>query len=137
MQVQCELVHPWEIINDNKTVQSILEAFGDDNKKNILTTISEPCVISDIINTCSLSRTSGYRKIKELINAGMLVTCGFTLANNERKIEKYVSVFEGIKIGIKKNKTTIKVQFAKNYLDGLPLGMFRKKGQTSKTVLLI
>jgi c-di-GMP-related signal transduction protein len=106
----------WSTISDKDTIQFILEALGDDNKKNILTVANEPRIIPDILDVCSLPNTSGYRKIKELINDGMLVTCGFTTTNGGKKVDKYISIFDSIKINIIKNKIMIKVQFTEDYL---------------------
>ena len=112
----------WTTISDKTTVQFILETLGDDNKKNILISTNEPRIIPEILDACSLPNTSGYRKIRELINDGMLVVCGHTTINGGKKVDKYVSIFDSIKINIIKNKIMIKVQFSVNYLDSFSFG---------------
>lgn len=108
----------WTTISDIVMVQCILEALGDDDKNKILSTTNEPHAIPEILDACGLPNTSGYRKIKSLINGGMLVACGHTI-NGGKKVDKYISAFENIRIRIIKNRITIKVQFAENYLNDL------------------
>ena len=100
----------WISIEDQHLIQKILEAFGDDDKKKILTTLtSQPCIISEVLKNCDLPQTSGYRKINSLIDAGLIIPMGYVTTNDGKKVSKYVSVFENIKIDIVKNKITVKV----------------------------
>ena len=104
----------WVTIGDKSLTQTILEAFGDDDKKKILTTFTnEPLIVSEVLETCNLPQTSGYRKINALIDAGLLIPMGFITTRDGKKVNKYVTVFENIKIEIVKNKITVKVQLSK------------------------
>lgn len=113
-----EVGQHWITIEDNSLTQVILEAFGDDDKKQILTALtSEPLIISEVLERCNLAQTSGYRKVNSLIDDGMLTTRGQIITDDGKKVNKYASVFENIKIDIVKNKITIKVQLNKESLE--------------------
>jgi len=118
MEKSKEVGQRWITIEDQLLTQIILEAFGDDDKKKILTTLTnEPLIISEVLEKCNLPQTSGYRKVNALIDDGMLTVRGQIITNDGKKVNKYVSVFENIKINIVKNKITIKVQLNKESLE--------------------
>lgn len=60
-------------ILDPSINQSILKAFSDDEMSKILNaSIGEPWTISEILEKLNIPKTSGYRKINELIEQGLL-----------------------------------------------------------------
>ena len=102
----------WIVIKDRPIRRLILEAFGDDDKKRILVSVLlEPMIISDILDTCKIAHTSGYRKIRSLISAGLLVSPD-EIDQNGRIVKRYKSLLEDLKIDIKKNKVNVKVKFS-------------------------
>lgn len=101
----------WLSIKDIHLTKIILNAFGDEDKKKVLTVlIEEPKIISEVLKICQLPQTSGYRKINALINDGLLTMEGFITTYDGKKVSKYVSLFKNIKIDIEKNKITVMVQ---------------------------
>ena len=105
------------IENPNLT-KIILESFGDDDKKKILSTLSEQALItSQIIEKCLIPQTSGYRKVNSLIDVGLLVPSGYVTTNDGKKVTKYRSVFDNLKIDIVKNKVTVGVNLGKEDFD--------------------
>lgn len=107
----------WLTIEDQTLTRTILEAFGDDDKKKILiSVIEESCIVSSILETCNISQTSGYRKINSLISDGLLITDGYISTQDGKKINKYIAVFKNVKIDIIKNKIIVKVQIDKDLL---------------------
>ena len=105
----------WVTIVDKSLTQTILEAFGDDDKKKILTVaIQQTLLISEIIELCNLPQTSGYRKVNALIDAGLLIPMGFATTTDGKKVHKYVSVFDNFKIDIIRNNIIVKAKFAKD-----------------------
>jgi hypothetical protein len=109
--------YEWLAIEDQRLAKIILEAFGDDDKKKILTLlIEESYVISDILEKCNIPQTSGYRKINALINDGLLTTGGYVDTPDGKKITKYVTVFKNMKIDIIKNRITVKVMIGNDIL---------------------
>ncbi|MEX0764764.1 MAG: transcriptional regulator [Nitrosopumilaceae archaeon] len=104
----------WMTVEDQFLSSVILEAFGDEDKKRILTALlEEPRIISEVLSICNIPQTSGYRKINWLIDNGLLITHGFITTNDGKRVNKHMPVFENIKINIVKNKVTISVQLNK------------------------
>ena len=103
----------WMTIEDILLTKIILESFGDEDKKKILTTLTEePRIVSEILDIYKLPQTSGYRKINALIDDGMVMTNGYVTTSDGKRVNKYISVFENVKIDIVKNKVTVKVQLS-------------------------
>ena len=100
----------WMTVEDQFLSRVILEAFGDEDKKQILTALlKEPRIISEVLTICNVPQTSGYRKINWLIDNGLLTTHGFITTNDGKRVNKYTPVFENIKINIVKDKVAVRV----------------------------
>lgn len=108
----------WIAIEDSHINRIILEAIGDDDKKNILNAVlDKPRIISEILEICKIPQTSGYRKVNNLIQNGLLIMNGHELTDDGRTINKYQPVFDNIQIHVEKNKVVVQVQLTKEYLD--------------------
>ncbi|TLX85365.1 MAG: hypothetical protein E6K98_00410 [Thaumarchaeota archaeon] len=107
----------WIVIKDNSIRKLVLEAFGDDDKKKILIAVlGEPMIISDILDTCKIAHTSGYRKMRSLISTGLLVSPD-EIDQNGRTVRRYKSLIEDLKIDIKKNKVIVRAKFSAELLN--------------------
>jgi len=103
----------WHTITDSNVNEIILQAFGDSEKKKIMETVSNSSkIIAIILKECKLPQTSGYRKINQLIDDGLLVQSGYVMRDN-KKINKYVCIFNNLKINIEKNNLIVDVQLTK------------------------
>jgi len=103
----------WHTITDSNVNEIILQAFGDSDKKKILETVSNTAmIIASILKKCNLPQTSGYRKINQLIDDGLLVHSGYVMKDN-KKTHKYVCIFNNLKINIEKNNLIVDVQLTK------------------------
>ena len=103
----------WHTLTDAHVNEIILQAFGDSEKKKIMEIVSNnPEIIASILKKCNLPQTSGYRKINQLINDGLLVKSGYIMKDN-KKISKYVCIFNNLKINIDKNNLIVEVQLTK------------------------
>ena len=101
----------WVTIQDQAYTRTILHAFGDDDKKNILMILaSSPKTINDVLTKCNIPKTSGYRKINSLIDGGLIVSNGVGLSEDNKRITTYVSIFSDLKIDFIKNKVTVKIR---------------------------
>lgn len=101
----------WIEIRDSSLSKIFLESFADSDKKSILgSVVDDAKIIADILESCNIPQTSGYRKINSLINDGLLVSNGFELSRDGKKIKKYETVFTNIKVDIVKNTIMVKVQ---------------------------
>ena len=108
----------WITIEDSHINAIILEAIGDDDKKNILNAvIDKPRVISDILEMCKIPQTSGYRKVNNMIQNGLLMINGHEITIDGRTINKYQTVFDNIKIHVEKDKMIVQVQLTRKYLN--------------------
>ena len=108
----------WITIEDRHLTKLILESFGDDDKKNILNAVlDQPKIISDILESCKIPQTSGYRKVNSLIQDGFLMVNGYEMTHDGKRVSKYISIFENIRIQIEKNKVMVQVQLTKESIN--------------------
>ncbi|MBS3922331.1 MAG: transcriptional regulator [Nitrosarchaeum sp.] len=117
LQQQKKADDNWIIIKDQELAKIFLESFADEDKKAIIGTVLEDSlIIADILNACNVPQTSGYRKINQLIDAGLLISNGYSIASDGKKIKKYESIFNNVKMDIEKNVIVVKVQLKKTSL---------------------
>ena len=101
----------WMTIRDSNIAKTVLEAFGDEDKKKIMSVLmNEPHIVSEVLSLCNLPQTSGYRKINSMISDGLLTVEGYITTIDGKRVNKYISIFENIKIDIVKNNVTVKVK---------------------------
>lgn len=97
----------WITITDPTLTSIILEAFGDDDKKKIISSvIEESKIVYQILKESKIPQTSGYRKINSLIENGILITDGHIETKDGKKINKYKTAFTNVVINIIQNKIT-------------------------------
>lgn len=107
----------WITIQDQDLAKIFLESFGDPDKKAILNAVlDKPHIVADILKSCKIPQTSGYRKINSLIKDGLLIPNGQSITSDGKKVTKYETLFNNINIGIEKNSIKVKVQTKKNTL---------------------
>jgi len=98
-------------VSDPVIHQSIIKAFSDDEMSKILNaSIGEPWMISEILDHLKIPKTSGYRKINDLVEWGLMVKTGSKIIENRRVVDKYKSIFDNVTIDFN-NKVTVRVQF--------------------------
>ena len=82
-------------IKDQKLASMLIDMIWDKDCREVLQQVMyEPMTISEILSSCNLAKTSGYRKINLMIRNGVLVSYETTKAADGRKIEKYRAVFD-------------------------------------------
>jgi hypothetical protein len=85
----------------------ILELFGEIESRKIISSLLEnEYTIPQILKESKVPKTSGYRKIENLILHGLIIESGKVLSES-KKISKLQCVFQEIKLDIKKEKITI------------------------------
>lgn len=105
----------WITVQDQDLAKTFLESFADEDKKAIIgTVLDNSLIIADILEQCKVPQTSGYRKINQLIDNGLLISNGFELSSDGKKIKKYETVFDSVKMDIIKNVIIVKIQLKKN-----------------------
>ncbi|MDX1595601.1 MAG: transcriptional regulator [Nitrosopumilaceae archaeon] len=91
-----------------KLSQTILENFGDNETRKILSTImGESHTTPEILDVSKLPKTSAYRKIENLIINGLIIEDKKILSQS-KKISKYVCIFEKLSIDFSNNSLEIK-----------------------------
>ena len=99
-----------KIISNPEIVKKILKFIGDQDMMMILNDAADkPKLVSEIIKTCNLPQTSGYRKINQLVDAGMLVINGFVVGTDGRQIFKYTTSYESLTVLIDGKKSKLKI----------------------------
>ncbi|MFB5613136.1 MAG: transcriptional regulator [Nitrosarchaeum sp.] len=90
------------VIIDQKLIDLILQACGDPETRRILHSLFDnELTIPQILSESQTPKTSGYRKIENLIINGLILESGKVLSES-KKISKYKCIFDEIKIGMKK-----------------------------------
>jgi len=85
----------------------ILELFGEAETRKIISTLLEnEYTIPQILKESKVPKTSGYRKIENLILNGLIIESGKVLSES-KKISKLQCVFQEIRLEVKKDKIGI------------------------------
>ena len=104
-------------IIDQNLSDLILKLCGDDETRRILICLFDnDLTIPQILKESRVPKTSGYRKIENLIINGLILESGKVLSESKR-ISKYKCVFDEIKIGMKKNNIMIQGVINKKIFD--------------------
>ena len=94
-------------IVDSNLRDLILELFGEIETRKIISTLLEnEYTIPQILKESKVPKTSGYRKIENLILHGLIIESGKVLSES-KKISKLQCVFQEIRLNIKKDKVGI------------------------------
>ncbi len=94
------------IINSHM-IDLILDLFSESETRKIISSLLEnEYTIPQILKESKVPKTSGYRKIENLILNGIIIESGKVLSES-KKISKLQCVFQEIKLDIKKEKITV------------------------------
>lgn len=94
-------------ITDSKLSHFILDTLGDDEtRKMVLYILKSEHTMPEIIKEAGVPKTSGYRKIENLLINGLFIETGKILSES-KKISKIQCVFQDILVDVKKGKLTI------------------------------
>ena len=95
------------IIIDTKLSDLILELFSEPETRKIISSLLEnEYTIPQILKESKVPKTSGYRKIENLIINGLVIESGKVLSES-KKISKLQCIFQEIKLEIKKEKIKV------------------------------
>ena len=116
-------------ILDSDLKNLILELFGEIESRKIISCLLEnEYTIPQILKESKVPKTSGYRKIENLILNGLLIESGKILSES-KKISKLQCVLQEIKLDIKKGKIVITGVISKK--------MFEKSSSMKSIVKLL
>ena len=92
---------------DSELVNSIFEFLGDFESRKIISILLEnEYTIPQILKESKIPKTSGYRKIENLLISGVLIETGKILSES-KKISKIRCIFQEVSINVKEEKITI------------------------------
>ncbi len=108
----------WLTIKNRYLTESILKTFADEDKKQILDfTRTKSETIPRTLVSCNLPSTSGYRKMRQLIDDGFVIPAGLVETVEGRRTMLYESIIQKIQIVIDKNEIHAKISVPKEVID--------------------
>lgn len=108
----------WLVINNKVLTELILKTFADEDKKLILDfTRNNSETIPRILSLCNLPNTSGYRKVKQLIDDGFVIPTGMAETFEGRRALLYRSIIQKVQVYINKNDVVAKILVPKEILN--------------------
>lgn len=100
-----------KVIADTQLVKQIMEDLGDADMMSIINAVmKKPKLVLEILKSCKLPQTSGYRKINKLADDGLLVVSGYDTGSDGRKIFKYTTSFDSITVFMENGKAKINIK---------------------------
>ena len=92
---------------DLELVNTIFEFLGDFESRKIISILLEnEYTIPQILKESKIPKTSGYRKIENLLISGVLIETGKILSES-KKVSKIRCIFQEVSINVKEEKITI------------------------------
>lgn len=103
--------------NPNLT-ETILEMLGDSDYRKILDElIGKSRTTYEILDNLDMPKTSAYRKIEMLVNAGLLVENGKVEGDSGRPAVILTTLYRGLDVKIIKNKIKVQILLSRNMLE--------------------
>ena len=100
----------WITIEYHDLANLILEAYGDREKRIILdAALKKPGVVLDILESCNIPKSSGYRIVSQLVDDGLLTEEGYDTTSDGKKVTRYTALFENVKIDVEKGGVVVRV----------------------------
>lgn len=97
-------------IENAELSQAVLETYGNSEKRKILNSAyKNPAPILDILESCDIPKSTGYRVVGELVNDGFLAESGYATTSDGKKVSRYTALFSEIKIDIKLEQVVVHV----------------------------
>ena len=104
-------------IIDSKLVNLIFESLGDLESRKIISILLEnEYTIPQILKESKIPKTSGYRKIEDLLISGFLIETGKVLSES-KKVSKIRCIFQEISINVKEDKISINGIVSKKFFE--------------------
>ncbi len=108
----------WLVIMNRQLTELILKTFADEDKKIILDfTRIKSETIPKILSLCNIPNTSGYRKMKQLIDNGFVIPDGMAETFEGRRALLYKSIIQKIQITIDKSDIFAKILVPKESIN--------------------
>ena len=106
------------IVNDEVEKQRILAALADHYSRNILTaTIERPMSALELSRQYNIPVTTVYRRIEELVQAGLLAAVQSGRSKDGKWYDLYRSLLRSINVSFENGNVTIDVRANENLAD--------------------
>jgi hypothetical protein len=103
------------IIEQEKLKQSILAAVADSEIIKILVCATDqPASVHDVIRQTDIPHTTTYRKIRWMLDAGLLIVERIQITPEGKKFSLFRSTLKSISVQYENGKTTVDVQYNLN-----------------------
>jgi hypothetical protein len=117
LSIETEGTESWMVIKNKYLTELILKTFADGDKKMIMDlTRTSAETIPRVLSLCNLPNTSGYRKMKQLIDDGFVMPTGLAETFEGRRALLYKSIIQKIQIIINKSDIFAKILVPKETL---------------------
>ena len=105
-------------IKDKNLNNLMIDIFGDKEFRKIIeVTMLSPLLISEIISQCNLPKTSGYRKVSNLIRNGLLKSQKKEFTKKRRRIERFTPIFQKFIFEINENQSKVSMELPPEILN--------------------
>ena len=99
------------IIKDSKFRQAILAALADSEMLNIINHVMhQPRTFNDIVKETNIPNTTAFRKIKLMMDSGLLITEKFHITNDGKKSSLFRSTLRSIVVRYENNEVMIEAE---------------------------
>lgn len=107
----------WLVIRNKHLAELVLKTFADEDKKLILDRTREKSeTVPNLLTQCNLPNTSGYRKVKQLIDDGFIIPVGLAESFEGKRAILYESAIQKIQISINKERVITSILISKEDL---------------------
>lgn len=97
-------------IENEDLARSVLETYSNFDKRKILSSaFKKPAPILDILESCNIPKSTGYRFVGELIDDGFLAESGYSTTSDGKKVSQYTSLFSEVRVDIKLEELVVEV----------------------------
>lgn len=108
---------PGDGVDEDRTIEDILDTIGDDNAREVLAAISEdPRSAKELAEACELSLPTVYRRI-EMLKDHELVVSETTVADDGNHYETFRSNFDGTVIRLRDDEYDVRIYRKENIPD--------------------
>ena len=105
------------IIRESDLCEVIISCLGDKESRDVLNLLfEEESIIPDILEKCNLPKTSGYRKIEDMIRNGIIVEVEEKISKS-KKVFSYTSVFDNLTVDFERDTIIVEGTISKKVIE--------------------
>ena len=106
-----QLTHLSPIIKSHKVRRAVLTALADNEMMKILdSAMNQSKSVNEILKETNISHTTGFRKIRLLLNDGLLIVDKIVITPAGKKFSLYHSTMKAINVKYEDNKVIVEAE---------------------------